>query len=193
LFGHLQPGNQIAMTTRFATHPTTLDYVHAMQSKGLKVRVITTGSNTTATTEITADRNTDNKRKKKKNQEQSPHSSTTTGRLEEEDPPSSSSDKSALLLLRHAEALAVVKDFCFLTRTQKELVGNHASTFLIWAGLLTNATTVRIYGVQHPRRYPEMIYGVYNWTHPKLSSKIRFEFFPPHQQQEEEDDEEEEE
>ena len=93
----------------------------------------------------------------------------------------------------HAEAVAVVKDFCFLTRTQKELVGNHASTFLIWAGLLTNASTVRIYGVQHPRRYPEMIYGIYNWTHPQLTSKLRYEFFPPNQVEEsgEEDGEEE--
>jgi hypothetical protein len=181
LFGHLQPGNQIAMTTRFAFHPTTLDYVHALQSKGLQVRVITTtGSNTT-----TATRTTDTKGKKK-NQEPAPYTTIAASLMVEEDPPSSS-------ILLQAEAVAVVKDFCFLTRTQKELVGNHASTFLIWAALLTNATTVRIYGVQHPRRYPKMIYGVYNWTHPRLSSKIRFEFFPPDQEEEEADEEEDEE
>jgi hypothetical protein len=164
------------MTTRFATHPTTLDYVHALQSKGLEVRVITTTDGNTTTSTSTTDTEG-----KKKNQEPAPY--TTTSLMVEEDPPSA--------LLLQAEAVAVVKDFCFLTRTQKELVGNHASTFLIWAALLTNATTVRLYGVQHPRRYPKMIYGVYNWTHPRLSSKIRFEFFPPHQEEEVDEDEDE--
>jgi hypothetical protein len=41
LFGHLQPGDKIAITTRFNDPKYTLQYVEALESRGLVVRLVT--------------------------------------------------------------------------------------------------------------------------------------------------------
>ena len=73
------------------------------------------------------------------------------------------------------------QDFCFLASTQKELVVNARSTFGTWAGLIGNATSLRWYHVDN--------YGLrnrhanfrqrfsYNWTHPELRRRVRFEWY----------------
>jgi hypothetical protein len=73
------------------------------------------------------------------------------------------------------------QDFCFLASTQKELVVNARSTFGVWAGLIGNATSLRWYHVDN--------YGLrnrhanfrqrfsYNWTHPELQRRVRFEWY----------------
>jgi hypothetical protein len=40
LFGHLQPGDKVAMTTRFTNNAYTQAQVKALEARGLKVRVI---------------------------------------------------------------------------------------------------------------------------------------------------------
>jgi hypothetical protein len=73
------------------------------------------------------------------------------------------------------------QDFCFLASTQKELVVNARSTFGTWAGLIGNASSLRWYHVDN--------YGLrirhanfrqrfsYNWTHPELKRRVRFEWY----------------
>lgn len=41
LMGHLQPGQKVAMTTRFANEPVVEEYVQAMRQHQLQVRVVT--------------------------------------------------------------------------------------------------------------------------------------------------------
>jgi hypothetical protein len=42
-----------------------------------------------------------------------------------------------------------MQDFCFLLKTQKELVGKLVSTFMEWAALLGNATLNRFYAIEY--------------------------------------------
>ena len=42
-----------------------------------------------------------------------------------------------------------MKDFCFLQRTQKELVGLETSTFVYWASILGQAQRVQLYTINH--------------------------------------------
>lgn len=76
------------------------------------------------------------------------------------------------------------EDFCFLLSTQKELVGSGMSTFLMWAAILGNATTVRPYVYDHPgtRKLMEAQFqhfdGTYNFTHPDLQRRFQFQLYP---------------
>ena len=132
VFQHLPNGSQIAITTRFGSHPTTRQYIETLQQRGFEVRLIT---NQTA-----------------------------------------------------------VEDFCFLKSTQRELVGMVRSTFVVWAALLMDDNTTddsrsashakaRLYSVQSPHTIKKFaakgkpIFRTYNWTHPKLQSRVFFELF----------------
>jgi hypothetical protein len=73
------------------------------------------------------------------------------------------------------------QDFCFLASTQKELVVNVRSTFGIWAGLIGNATSLRWYHVDNyglRNRHADFRQRLsYNWTHPELQRRVRFEWY----------------
>jgi hypothetical protein len=56
---------------------------------------------------------------------------------------------------------------------QKELVGTARSSFLMWAGLLGNATRVRPYTVMMPDGNSRVHH--YNFTNPELKSRFLFE------------------
>ena len=75
-----------------------------------------------------------------------------------------------------------VNDFCFLTKTNNGLVGHARSTFVLWAGILGNASTVRLYNVdtygirtRHTNNFLERF--SYNWTNELLQQKIIFELY----------------
>jgi hypothetical protein len=74
-----------------------------------------------------------------------------------------------------------VQDFCFLKETQKELVGNARSTYVMWAALLGNGTLSRLYHVDNAglrNRHPDFWeLFTYNWTNPELQRRIRFEVY----------------
>jgi hypothetical protein len=74
-----------------------------------------------------------------------------------------------------------VEDFCFLKRAD-QLVGQSQSTFLQWAGLLGNASRVRMYAVESPqtslqRKGGQVSFLPFNWTHPILKDRIRYEMY----------------
>jgi hypothetical protein len=88
--------------------------------------------------------------------------------------------------VRLIENQSAVQDFCFLTSAQNELVGSVRSTFLLWAGLLTDpqrTRAVRLYSIDSPHtRRKEQRRGIplfrsYNWTHPTLQNHIYFELY----------------
>ena len=83
LFGHLKPGDKVAITTRFRDNVNTRAQVRALEARGLKVRVIA--------------------------------------------------------------GQTVAQDFCFLSSTQKELVGVAQSTYSSWAAILGNMQVARFY------------------------------------------------
>lgn len=74
-----------------------------------------------------------------------------------------------------------VQDFCFLKNTKKELVGNARSTFVFWAALLGQMESARLYHVdnwglrqRHSNFYERF---TYNWTHPELKDRVKFELY----------------
>lgn len=74
-----------------------------------------------------------------------------------------------------------VKDFCFLKQAQKEVVGSARSTFVFWAALLGQPHAIRLYHVnnaglrlRHPDYWERF---TYNFTHPKLKDRLRFELY----------------
>jgi hypothetical protein len=71
-----------------------------------------------------------------------------------------------------------VQDFCFLMQAQKEMVGLARSTFFLWAGYLGNCS-VRAYSVDSPDRRIAVknVFDHYNWTNPKLQSRVLFELY----------------
>jgi hypothetical protein len=76
-----------------------------------------------------------------------------------------------------------VQDFCFLQQAQEELVGITYSTFVQWAAILGRAKVARLYSydtVLTERKFRPGINAKrasYNWTNPKLASKIKFPSF----------------
>ncbi|ACI65474.1 predicted protein [Phaeodactylum tricornutum CCAP 1055/1] len=111
LFAHLNPGDKVAITSRYPDDFRTRMIVEAFEKRNIRVRVV------------------------------GPRSG--------------------------------VADFCFLMHAQKELVGTAMSSFLIWAGLLGNATKVRAYTAMMSTG--NSIFNHYNYTHPELKSRFRFE------------------
>lgn len=75
-----------------------------------------------------------------------------------------------------------VQDFCFLSRTHHELVGNARSTYVLWAALLSQTVgKARLYHVntaglreRHPNFWERF---TYNFTHPDLKDRIQFELY----------------
>ena len=74
-----------------------------------------------------------------------------------------------------------VHDFCFLKRTQRELVGISQSTFAGWAGLLSDtAAKVRLYSVNSTATraaHGEGWFRQANWTHPHLKDRYVYVAF----------------
>ena len=85
------------------------------------------------------------------------------------------------LQVRVVEGQSAAQDFCFLLKSQKELVGNFQSTFLFWAAILSQSVaSIRWYTVDSPR-VRDRCGGsmnvikrrfLYNWTHPALKDRI---------------------
>lgn len=74
-----------------------------------------------------------------------------------------------------------VQDFCFLKQAKKALVGSARSTFVMWAALLGDASTVRLYHVdnrglrdRHPNFWERF---THNFTHPRLRDRLSFELY----------------
>ena len=74
-----------------------------------------------------------------------------------------------------------VQDFCFLQQTQRELAGSSASTFVFWAGVLSNfSTPVRLYSINSTSTRAvrgDRWHLYYNWTHPNLKDRFSFPAF----------------
>ena len=68
------------------------------------------------------------------------------------------------------------EDFCFLLKVEKELVGFAKSSYVRWAGILGNASLVRMYSVDSPatRRISQNL--TLSYTNPLLS-RIRYETY----------------
>jgi hypothetical protein len=113
LFAHLNPGDKVAITSRYPDDFRTRMIVEAFEKRNIRVRV--------------------------------------------------------------AGPRSGVADFCFLMHAQKELVGTAKSSFLIWAGLLGNATKVRAYTVNTSGE--QGTFNRYKYTHPELKSRFRFELY----------------
>lgn len=119
LFGHLEPGNKVAIITRYESE-TAQPYVDALEERGLVVRVI----------------------------------QGQTGN----------------------------EDFCFLMNTHKEMIGIVYSTYLFWAGVLSKTCQrVVAYSVNTKARAKSgrVVYMKYNWTHPELKRKMKFQLIEP--------------
>jgi hypothetical protein len=118
LFGHLQEGDQVKITTRIVNQAAR-NYVQAFSDRGINASLIT----------------------------------DQTG----------------------------VQDFCLLKRASKELAGSARSTFVLWAALLGDATTVRLYHVDNwglRKRHPDYWERfTYSWTNPKLQARVKFELY----------------
>ena len=75
--------------------------------------------------------------------------------------------------------------FCFLLKSQKELIGNFQSTFVFWAALLTQNTTTNVTLYTINSRSLQNRYGgnamllppkfLYNWTNPNLKHRIKLQ------------------
>jgi hypothetical protein len=75
------------------------------------------------------------------------------------------------------------QDFCFLKRAQQELVGMARSTYVFWAGLLGNATTVKLYSINSTETRAalgdEGVSTRYRWKTPELRDRIQFVTMTP--------------
>ena len=89
-----------------------------------------------------------------------------------------------------------VQDFCFLMKTQNILIGTARSTYVDWAGVLGNASKVRLYSVdslatrarlpenanpqppQPLKRISKFQQPHHNFTTEELKSKFQYEFYP---------------
>jgi hypothetical protein len=74
-----------------------------------------------------------------------------------------------------------VQDFCFLMKTERELVGNARSTFVFWAALLGSAHRIRLYHVNNHglrKKHPNFLERfTYNWTNTELQERVHFELY----------------
>ena len=76
-----------------------------------------------------------------------------------------------------------VQDFCFLLRTQRELLGTMRSTYTRWAALLGQAQRVQLYSMDSPSirmaqgsdTFAEDIH--YQWKRPELKAKFGYHIF----------------
>ena len=87
------------------------------------------------------------------------------------------------LTVRMIRGQSSTQDFCFLRRTQTELIGAKTSTYALWAGLLGNATRVRLYVMDSKwtRNAKSSLKGKilehYQWKRNDLLDRIRFETY----------------
>jgi hypothetical protein len=72
-----------------------------------------------------------------------------------------------------------VQDLCFLKSAEKEIVGSSVSTYFLWAGILGNAATVRVYSIdseeRRNRKNPEGFFVHYNFTRQDVQNRFKFE------------------
>jgi len=70
-----------------------------------------------------------------------------------------------------------VQDFCFLMNTKKELVGQHASTYVFWAAILSvTVEKVSLYYVKNPLHTDGILHH-YNWTNSRLRDLFHYPVF----------------
>jgi hypothetical protein len=75
-----------------------------------------------------------------------------------------------------------MEDFCFLMRTQYHLIGMRMSTYASWAGILSNATKVRLYAMDtnitrsHPLNL-EFNIQHYQYHNQQLKQQMQFETY----------------
>jgi len=75
-----------------------------------------------------------------------------------------------------------VEDFCFLMSATKEIIGVAVSTYLVWAGLLSDTVQrVLAYSLESTERADtgRDVFIHYNWTHPELQRRIQFQLLRP--------------
>lgn len=63
-------------------------------------------------------------------------------------------------------------EFCFLLRTQRELVGSETSTFVYWAAILGQAQHVRLYSIVQNETDPK---AAKVWSSSELMDRIEFQ------------------
>jgi len=89
--------------------------------------------------------------------------------------------KAKNLTLRFSPGTDPMEDFCFLTFTEKELIGTSMSTYFILAALWARPANklTRIYQPVHEARNNRMVswFGSRNFTNVELQSRIRFETY----------------
>lgn len=78
------------------------------------------------------------------------------------------------LQVRFIDGQTGVQDFCFLKSAQKEVIGTALSTYVFWAGILGNASNVRLYMLDTPEQRRGLPID-YVWKHPDLKDRFRFE------------------
>jgi hypothetical protein len=75
------------------------------------------------------------------------------------------------------------QDFCFLKRAQGALVGMSRSTYVLWAGLLGNASSVKLYSINSTETRAalgdESVSIGYRWKTPDLRDRIQFVTITP--------------
>lgn len=75
-----------------------------------------------------------------------------------------------------------VQDFCFLSKTKNHLVGTTRSTFVFWAGLLGNASSVTLYSLDYtkiPPHFGSRDLKRHTWKNTKLQDRVKFLTFSP--------------
>lgn len=74
------------------------------------------------------------------------------------------------------------EDFCFLMNAKKEMIGIAYSTYLFWAGVLSNTCQrVVAYSIntQARKESGRTVYVKYNWTNTELQKKFQFQLIHP--------------
>lgn len=84
--------------------------------------------------------------------------------------------------IRKVSGLNGMEDFCFLMKAKYHLIGMKMSTFASWAGILSNATKVRLYAMdsKYTRRniqLREFLLKHYQFHNQRLQQQIQFETY----------------
>jgi len=70
-----------------------------------------------------------------------------------------------------------VQDFCFMMNARKELYGQHSSTYVFWAAILSKTVKkVSLYYVENPL-HTDGIQHHHEWTNPRLKELFQYPVF----------------